>query len=86
MNTKILPVYRLPLFLGLAHGVSDGAAGLLIGSLAANSPATQITLLVLIYNALAFGSQPLIGYFADSLRSPRLFASGRFGSHGSKLA
>jgi FSR family fosmidomycin resistance protein-like MFS transporter len=76
MNTKILPVYRLPLFLGFAHGVSDGAAGLLIGSLAASSPATQITLLVLVYNALAFGSQPLIGYFADSLRSPRLFASG----------
>ena len=46
-----------------------------MGSLATNSSATQITLLVLIYNALAFGSQPLIGYFADSLRSPRVFAS-----------
>jgi FSR family fosmidomycin resistance protein-like MFS transporter len=76
MNTKILPIYRLPLFLGFAHGVSDGAAGLLLGSLAANAPATQIALLVLIYNALAFGSQPLIGYFADSLRSPRIFTSG----------
>ncbi len=77
MNTKTLPFsYRLPLFLGLAHGVSDGAAGLLLGSLATDSPATQITLLVLIYNALAFGGQPLIGYFADSLRSPRLFVSG----------
>lgn len=76
MNPKTLFSYRLPTVLGLAHGVSDGAAGLLLGSLATHSPAAQIALLVLIYNALAFGSQPLIGYFADSLRSPRIFASG----------
>ena len=76
MNPKTSFSYRLPSALGIAHGVSDGAAGLLLGSLATNSSATQITLLVLIYNALAFGSQPLIGYFADSLRSPRVFASG----------
>jgi len=76
MNPKTLFPYRLPAVLGLAHGVSDGAAGLLLGSLATDSPAAQIALLVLIYNALAFGSQPLIGYFADSLRSPRIFASG----------
>ena len=76
MNPKTSFSYRLPSVLGLAHGVSDGAAGLLLGSLATNSPATQIMLLVLIYNALAFGSQPLIGYFADGLRAPRIFASG----------
>ena len=76
MNPKTSFSYRLPAALGIAHGVSDGAAGLLLGSLATNSSATQITLLVLIYNALAFGSQPMIGYFADSLRSPRIFASG----------
>jgi MFS transporter, FSR family, fosmidomycin resistance protein len=76
VNPKTSFSYRLPSALGIAHGVSDGAAGLLLGSLATNSSATQITLLVLIYNALAFGSQPLIGYFADSLRSPRVFASG----------
>jgi FSR family fosmidomycin resistance protein-like MFS transporter len=76
MNTKMLYSHRLPMALGLAHGVADGAAGLLLGSLATNSPATQIALLVLIYNALAFGSQPLIGYFADTLRSPKIFASG----------
>jgi MFS transporter, FSR family, fosmidomycin resistance protein len=76
MNTKTLFSYRLPLVLGLSHGVSDGAAGLLLGSLATNAPGTQIALLVLIYNALAFGSQPLIGYFADNLPSPRIFASG----------
>jgi MFS transporter, FSR family, fosmidomycin resistance protein len=76
MNAKTSFSYRLPAALGIAHGVSDGAAGLLLGSLATNSSATQITLLVLIYNALAFGSQPLIGYVADSLPSPRVFASG----------
>jgi len=76
MNPKTSFSYRLPSVLGLAHGVSDGAAGLLLGSLATGSPATQIMLLVLIYNALAFGSQPLIGYFADGLRAPRIFASG----------
>jgi len=67
MNLKISSPYRLPAVLGLAHGISDGTAGLLLGSLATDSPATKIMLLVLIYNALAFGSQPLIGYFADSL-------------------
>jgi MFS transporter, FSR family, fosmidomycin resistance protein len=76
MNLQTSLSYRLPFALGIAHGISDGAAGLLLGSLATNSSATQTTLLVLIYNALAFGSQPLIGYFADSLRSPRIFASG----------
>jgi MFS transporter, FSR family, fosmidomycin resistance protein len=76
MNAKVSFSYRLPSVLGIAHGVSDGAAGLLLGSLATSSSATQITLLVLIYNALGFGSQPLIGYFADSLRSPRVCASG----------
>jgi FSR family fosmidomycin resistance protein-like MFS transporter len=76
MNTKARFSYRLPLVLGLAHGVSDGAAGLLLGSLATSAPGTQIALLVLIYNALAFGGQPLIGYFADNLRAPRAFAAG----------
>jgi len=76
MTTKSSSSYRLPLTLGLAHGVSDGAAGLLLGSLATSSPASQTMLLLLLYNALAFGSQPLIGYFADGLRSPRIFASG----------
>jgi FSR family fosmidomycin resistance protein-like MFS transporter len=76
MNPKTSFSYRLPSVLGLAHCFSDGAAGLLLGSLAINSPGTQIMLLVLIYNALAFGSQPLVGYFADGLRSPRIFASG----------
>ena len=76
MNPKTSFSYRLPAALGIAHGVSDGAAGLLLGSLVTNSSTTQITLLVLIYNALAFGSQPLIGFFADCLPSPRVFASG----------
>jgi hypothetical protein len=83
MNAKTLSSYRLPWVLGLAHGVSDGAAGLLLGSLATDAPATQITLLVLFYNALGFGAQPLIGYFAGGIRSPRTFASGGNGTFGS---
>jgi hypothetical protein len=83
MNAKTLSSYRLPSVLGLAHGVSDGAAGLLLGSLATDAPATQITLLVLFYNALGFGAQPLIGYFAGGIRSPRTFASGGNGTFGS---
>jgi MFS transporter, FSR family, fosmidomycin resistance protein len=76
VNTKTFGYYRLPSLLGLAHGVSDGAAGLLLGSFATSASGTQITLLVLIYNALAFGGQPLIGCLADGIRSPRVFASG----------
>ena len=69
MNAKTLSSYRLPSVLGLAHGVSDGAAGLLLGSLATDAPATQITLLVPFYNALGSGAQPLIGYFAGGIRN-----------------
>ena len=76
MNTRTQISLRLPLMLGLAHGVADAAAGLLLGSLATNSPATQIAFLVLLYNALAFGSQPLVGHFVDSSGSPRIFGSG----------
>ena len=62
------------LVLGLAHGVSDGAAGLLLGSLAHTMPTWQIGLLVLLYNALAFGGQPVAGLLADHLRQPKMAA------------
>ncbi len=58
---------RLPLVLGLAHGVADGSAGLLLGHLPAACPGLQVALLIFIYNALAFGAQPLVGWFADKL-------------------
>jgi FSR family fosmidomycin resistance protein-like MFS transporter len=67
--------YRLPLLLGLAHAVSDGAAGWLLGSLAHELPLAQVALLVLLYNLLAFGAQPVAGLLADRWQRPRLAAA-----------
>jgi MFS transporter, FSR family, fosmidomycin resistance protein len=64
----------LPLILGLAHGVADGAAGLLLGGLPHAMPLERVALLVLLYNALAFGGQPLLGLIADRLGRPRAAA------------
>ncbi len=67
MNRRLV----LPLTLGLAHGAADGAAGLLLGGFAPRMPLTQVALLVLLYNILAFGAQPLAGMVADRLGRPR---------------
>lgn len=67
--------YRLPLLLGLTHAVSDGAAGWLLGDLAHGMPLAQLGILVLIYNVLAFGAQPLAGLLADHWQRPRLAAA-----------
>ncbi|MFL5803996.1 MAG: MFS transporter [Roseiflexaceae bacterium] len=64
----------LPLILGLAHGIADGAAGLLLGGLPRAMPLERVALLVLLYNALAFGGQPLLGLLADRLGRPRAAA------------
>jgi FSR family fosmidomycin resistance protein-like MFS transporter len=64
----------LPLILGLAHGAADGSAGLLLGGLALRMPQGQVALLVLVYNALAFGAQPLAGLLADRVERPRASA------------
>jgi MFS transporter, FSR family, fosmidomycin resistance protein len=61
----------LPLILGLAHGVADGAAGLLLGGLPHMMTLERVALLVLVYNVLAFGGQPLLGLVADRLGRPR---------------
>src|SRR5262245_50242409 len=61
----------LPIVLGLAHAASDGSAGLLLGSLAALVPAGQVLQLVVLYNVIAFGGQPLAGVVADRIRNPR---------------
>jgi MFS transporter, FSR family, fosmidomycin resistance protein len=56
----------LALLLGLAHGVSDAAAGLLI--VQASTLDTQNALvMVLLYNGLAFGLQPIAGWILDRL-------------------
>ncbi|MEN9935212.1 MAG: hypothetical protein RLZZ387_1791 [Chloroflexota bacterium] len=65
---------RAPLILGLSHGLSDGAAGFLLGGLSRAMPLADVALLVLLYNALAFGGQPLAGFLVDRARQPRAAA------------
>jgi len=60
----------LPTTLGLAHGV----AGLLLGRLPRAFALGEVAVLVLLYNVLAFGAQPLVGLLTDHLRNPRLVA------------
>jgi FSR family fosmidomycin resistance protein-like MFS transporter len=62
--------YRLPLLLGLAHGVSDASAGLLIG-LIIQQRSPQMNEHILLYNLLAFGLMPLAGLLFDRLRQPK---------------
>ena len=61
----------LPLLLGLAHGVSDAAAGLLVMQVIMLDVAPQGAMLILLYNGLAFGLQPLAGLLLDWLKQPR---------------
>ena len=62
--------YLLPLLFGLAHGVSDASAGLLVGiTWQLSSPGGKY--LILLYNGLAFGLQPLAGLLLDRLNQPR---------------
>jgi len=65
--------YLLPLLLGLAHGLSDFAAGGLLGLAARRDPAGALWLL-LFYNLVAFGLQPLAGLLADRSGRPRAVA------------
>jgi len=66
--------FRYVLILGLAHGVADGATGYLLGYLPDKLVMLQVGLLVLLFNGLAFGSQPLVGLFADRIKRPSLVA------------
>lgn len=66
--------WLLPLLLGLAHGVSDASAGLLVGVLwGSNLPSAAA--LILLYNGIAFGLQPVAGLALDRWNQPRLGAS-----------
>lgn len=60
--------YLLPLLLGLAHGASDAAAGLLVGLIIQQRSANMNTQ-ILLYNLLAFGLQPLAGMRFDRAQS-----------------
>jgi FSR family fosmidomycin resistance protein-like MFS transporter len=64
----------LPTTLGLAHGIADGAAGLLLGGLPRSLPLGEVALLVLLYNVLAFACQPLFGAVTDYFGRPKLVA------------
>jgi FSR family fosmidomycin resistance protein-like MFS transporter len=64
----------LPVSLGLAHGISDCSAGLILGSLTATMTIYGVGSMVLLYNILAFGAQPLAGLLTDKLQSPKMAA------------
>jgi MFS transporter, FSR family, fosmidomycin resistance protein len=59
--------------LGLAHGLSDCAAGYMIGMLDSQSATTWMDLgsMVLLYNALAFGGQVPAGLLVDRFQHPK---------------
>ncbi|MBM3125565.1 MAG: MFS transporter, partial [Chloroflexi bacterium] len=59
------------LLLGIAHGLSDAAAGLAVGWLMQNGGA-DAGLLIFLYNGLAFGLQPVSGLLLDVWKKPRL--------------
>lgn len=61
--------------LGLAHGLSDCAAGFMIGMLPTITGGTLLETgsLVLLYNALAFGGQVPAGMVVDKSGNPKLF-------------
>lgn len=62
----------LPVTLGVAHGVSDCSAGLILGSLTNSISIYGVGSMVLLYNVLAFGAQPLAGLLTDKLKNPKL--------------
>lgn len=71
--------------LGLGHGVSDAAAGLLLGGIAAAGSPSQVGIAILLYNGLAFGCQPVAGLLIDRLRCLRPAAVGGLLSSGAAL-
>ena len=62
--------FSLPGLLGIAHGASDAVAGFLVmQALMLNVEGGG--LLILLYNGLAFGLQPVAGFALDRFNSPR---------------
>lgn len=62
----------LCIILGIAHGLADGAAGFLLGSLSHTMSLEKASGLIIIYNVLGFGYQPLAGIFSDKWKCPHL--------------
>ncbi|MFC1879652.1 MFS transporter, partial [Chloroflexota bacterium] len=59
------------ILLGISHGAADGTAGLLLLGLLQGRSLIRPGELVLIYNLLAFGAQPLVGALSDRWDKPR---------------
>ena len=55
------------LLLGIAHGLSDAAAGFAVGVLLQMGSA-EAGLQIFLYNGLAFGLQPIAGLVLDRLK------------------
>jgi len=64
----------LPIILGLAHGVNDCAAGMLLGNLSGSVSIYGAGFLIFLYNILAFGAQPLAGLLTDRIKNPKLIS------------
>jgi len=64
----------LPALTGLAHGVSDAVAGFLVVQVLMLNSLPTVDY-ILIYNALAFGLQPVAGLLVDLSNVPRRAAA-----------
>jgi len=60
----------LPMLTGLAHGVSDAVAGFLVVRVLMLNSIPPVDY-ILLYNALAFGLQPVAGMIVDTFKFPR---------------
>jgi len=62
----------LPILLGIAHGISDAASGLMVMRIIIGGVTLKGSLLILLYNGLAFACQPLAGLLLDRWGKPAL--------------
>lgn len=65
--------WLLPALLGAIHFLSDFSAGLIIGTAASVNSRENLSIMVLMYNVIAFGLQPLAGILSDRFSLSRLF-------------
>lgn len=73
LNPKVIGLSAIffSLILGISHGVADAAAGFLLGNLPRTMSLEQASWLIILYNILGFGYQPLAGIVTDKLKRPR---------------
>lgn len=66
----------LPIILGCIHFLSDLSAGLLIGRAAKEFSGADLSVMILIYNFIAFALQPIAGIIADRYNLSQHFVYG----------